>query len=130
MSKHELIAMTRREVENLQRDRIDLMPDVLKDTYERMSAERFAEAAQLRAIGDAQRRRPHPPRRARHRRNVTGLAADFVRVAVELRDFHVRRLAVALLAALHVDIPPPLELGVGAGRRGRGCDHGRLARPD
>lgn len=37
--------------------RTDLMPDVLKDTYERMSAERFAEAAQLRAIGDAQRRR-------------------------------------------------------------------------
>ena len=30
MSKHELIAITRREVENLQRDRIDLMPDVLK----------------------------------------------------------------------------------------------------
>ncbi len=33
--------------------RTDLMPDVLKDTYERMSAERFAEAAQLRAIGEA-----------------------------------------------------------------------------
>lgn len=37
--------------------RTDLMPDVLKDTYDRMNAERFAEAAQLRAIGDAQRRR-------------------------------------------------------------------------
>ena len=35
--------------------RTDLMPDVLKDTYDRMNAERFAEAAQLRAIGDAQR---------------------------------------------------------------------------
>jgi membrane protease subunit HflC len=37
--------------------RTDLMPDVLKDTYDRMNAERFAEAAQLRAIGDAERRR-------------------------------------------------------------------------
>ena len=37
--------------------RTDLMPDVLKDTYDRMNAERFAEAAQLRAIGDAARRR-------------------------------------------------------------------------
>jgi membrane protease subunit HflC len=34
--------------------RTDLMPDVLKDTYERMSAERFAEAAELRAVGEAQ----------------------------------------------------------------------------
>ena len=34
--------------------RTDLMPDVLKDTYERMSAERFAEAAELRAVGQAQ----------------------------------------------------------------------------
>lgn len=33
--------------------RTDLMPDVLKDTYERMNAERFAEAAELRAIGTA-----------------------------------------------------------------------------
>lgn len=37
--------------------RTDLMPDVLKDTYDRMNAERFAEAEQLRAIGDAERRR-------------------------------------------------------------------------
>ncbi len=37
--------------------RTDLMSDVLKDTYDRMNAERFAEAAQLRAIGDAARRR-------------------------------------------------------------------------
>lgn len=34
--------------------RTDLMPDVLKDTYDRMSAERFAEAAELRAVGQAQ----------------------------------------------------------------------------
>jgi membrane protease subunit HflC len=34
--------------------RTDLMPDVLKDTYERMSAERFAEAAELRAVGQAE----------------------------------------------------------------------------
>ncbi len=33
--------------------RTDLMPEVLKDTYERMNAERFAEAAQLRAMGRA-----------------------------------------------------------------------------
>lgn len=37
--------------------RTDLMQDVLKDTYDRMNAERFAEAEQLRAIGDAERRR-------------------------------------------------------------------------
>ena len=37
--------------------RTDLMTDVLKDTYDRMNAERFAEAAQLRAIGDTARRR-------------------------------------------------------------------------
>ncbi len=34
--------------------RTDLMPEVLNDTYERMSAERFAEAAELRAIGQAE----------------------------------------------------------------------------
>ena len=34
--------------------RTDLMPEVLNDTYDRMSAERLAEAAQLRAIGEAQ----------------------------------------------------------------------------
>ena len=33
--------------------RTDLLPEVLKDTYERMSAERYAEAAQLRAQGRA-----------------------------------------------------------------------------
>ena len=37
--------------------RTDLMQDVLKDTYDRMNAERFAEAAQLRAVGDTARRR-------------------------------------------------------------------------
>ncbi len=45
------------EIVDVRIRRTDLMPDVLKDTYERMSAERFAEAAQLRAVGDAQRRR-------------------------------------------------------------------------
>jgi membrane protease subunit HflC len=34
--------------------RTDLMPEVLQDTYDRMSAERLAEAAQLRAIGESQ----------------------------------------------------------------------------
>ncbi len=34
--------------------RTDLMPEVLQDTYDRMSAERLAEAAELRAIGEAQ----------------------------------------------------------------------------
>ncbi|MGE0210572.1 MAG: protease modulator HflC [Parvibaculaceae bacterium] len=34
--------------------RTDLMPDVLNDTYARMNAERFAEAAELRAVGQAQ----------------------------------------------------------------------------
>ena len=34
--------------------RTDLMPEVLQDTYDRMSAERLAEAAELRAVGDAQ----------------------------------------------------------------------------
>ena len=60
----EIRDQVKREAENLGIDiidvrirRTDLMPEVLKDTYERMSAERFAEAAQLRAIGDAQRRR-------------------------------------------------------------------------
>ncbi len=33
--------------------RTDLLPEVLKDTYERMNAERFAEAAELRAVGRA-----------------------------------------------------------------------------
>jgi modulator of FtsH protease HflC len=34
--------------------RTDLMPEVLRDTYDRMSAERLAEAALLRAIGESQ----------------------------------------------------------------------------
>jgi membrane protease subunit HflC len=33
--------------------RTDLMPEVLQDTYDRMSAERLAEAAELRAIGES-----------------------------------------------------------------------------
>ncbi|MGI9379213.1 MAG: protease modulator HflC [Methyloligellaceae bacterium] len=45
------------EIVDVRIRRTDLTDEVLKDTYERMSAERFAEAAQLRAIGDAQRRR-------------------------------------------------------------------------
>ena len=45
------------EIVDVRIRRTDLMQDVLKDTYDRMNAERFAEAAQLRAIGDAQRRR-------------------------------------------------------------------------
>ncbi len=42
------------EVVDVRIRRTDLMPDVLKDTYDRMNAERFAEAAQLRAVGQAQ----------------------------------------------------------------------------
>ncbi|MGB5215162.1 MAG: protease modulator HflC [Anderseniella sp.] len=34
--------------------RTDLLEQVLKDTYARMNAERFAEAAELRAVGEAQ----------------------------------------------------------------------------
>jgi hypothetical protein len=34
--------------------RTDLMPDVLQETYDRMSAERLAEAALLRAVGESQ----------------------------------------------------------------------------
>ena len=45
------------EIVDVRVRRTDLMPDVLKDTYDRMNAERFAEAAQLRAVGDAERRR-------------------------------------------------------------------------
>jgi membrane protease subunit HflC len=55
--------------------RTDLMPEVLKDTYERMSAERFSEAAQLRAIGDAQRRRI----RAEAEREAVELVANATR---------------------------------------------------
>lgn len=42
------------EIVDVRIRRTDLMPDVLKDTYERMNAERFAEAAELRAVGEAQ----------------------------------------------------------------------------
>jgi membrane protease subunit HflC len=42
------------EVVDVKIRRTDLMPDVLKDTYDRMNAERFAEAAELRAVGEAQ----------------------------------------------------------------------------
>lgn len=49
--------------------RTELMPDVLQDTYARMSAERFAEAAELRAIGQAQ---------------ATRIEAEADRAAVEL----------------------------------------------
>jgi membrane protease subunit HflC len=42
------------EIVDVRIRRTDLMPDVLKDTYDRMGAERFAEAAQLRAVGQAQ----------------------------------------------------------------------------
>lgn len=45
------------EIVDVRIRRTDLMPDVLKDTYDRMNAERFAEAAELRAVGDAERRR-------------------------------------------------------------------------
>ncbi len=45
------------EIVDVRIRRTDLMQDVLKDTYDRMNAERFAEAAQLRAVGDAARRR-------------------------------------------------------------------------
>lgn len=42
------------EIVDVRIRRTELMPDVLQDTYARMSAERFAEAAELRAIGQAQ----------------------------------------------------------------------------
>jgi membrane protease subunit HflC len=42
------------EIVDVRIRRTDLMPDVLKDTYDRMGAERFAEAAELRAVGQAQ----------------------------------------------------------------------------
>ena len=41
------------EVVDVRIRRTDLLPEVLKDTYERMSAERYAEAAELRARGRA-----------------------------------------------------------------------------
>ena len=42
------------EVVNVRIRRTDLMPEVLQDTYALMSAKRLAEAALLRAIGEAQ----------------------------------------------------------------------------
>ena len=39
------------EIVDVRIRKTDLMQDVLKQTYERMNAERFAEAAQLRAVG-------------------------------------------------------------------------------
>ena len=57
---HEIAQIVRPEAKALGIDivdvrvrRTDLMPEVLKDTYDRMNAERFAEAAQLRAVGRA-----------------------------------------------------------------------------
>jgi membrane protease subunit HflC len=73
---HEIRDQVRREAESLgiqivdvRIRRTELMPDVLHDTYERMSAERFAEAAELRAIGQAQ---------------ATRIQAEADRAAVEL----------------------------------------------
>ena len=43
------------EIVDVRIRRTDLMPQVLNETYARMNAERFAEAAQLRAVGEAQR---------------------------------------------------------------------------
>ena len=45
------------EIVDVRVRRTDLTPDVLNDTYDRMNAERFAEAANLRAIGETARRR-------------------------------------------------------------------------
>jgi modulator of FtsH protease HflC len=42
------------EIVDVRIRRTDLMPEVMNDTYERMSAERFAEAAELRAVGQAE----------------------------------------------------------------------------
>jgi membrane protease subunit HflC len=42
------------EVVDVKIRRTDLLQQVLQDTYARMNAERFAEAAQLRAVGEAQ----------------------------------------------------------------------------
>ena len=42
------------EVVDVRIRRTNLMPEVMNDTYERMNAERFAEAAQLRAVGQAE----------------------------------------------------------------------------
>ncbi|HUE44621.1 MAG TPA: protease modulator HflC [Aestuariivirgaceae bacterium] len=73
---HEIRDQVRREAESLGIEIVDvrirrteLMPDVLQDTYARMSAERFAEAAELRAIGQAQ---------------ATRIEAEADRAAVEL----------------------------------------------
>ena len=42
------------EIVDVRIRRTDLMPEVMNDTYERMRAERFAEAAELRAVGQAE----------------------------------------------------------------------------
>ena len=42
------------EIVDVRVRRTDLMPKVFEQTYERMSAERFAEAAEIRAVGQAQ----------------------------------------------------------------------------
>ena len=68
--------------------RTDLMPDVLKDTYDRMNAERFAEAAELRAVGEAQ---------------ATRIKAEADRQAVEVgQDIRLSSIAIknALVAGL------------------------------
>ena len=45
------------EIVDVRIRRTDLRPEVLNDTFDRMNAERFAEAEQLRAVGVAQRQR-------------------------------------------------------------------------
>ena len=42
------------EIVDVRVRRTDLMPKVFEQTYERMNAERFAEAAEIRAVGQAQ----------------------------------------------------------------------------
>lgn len=69
------------EIVDVRVRRTDLMPDVLKDTYERMNAERFAEAAELRAVGQAQAARI----RAEADRQKVELVADAQREAEIIR---------------------------------------------
>ena len=56
------------EVVDVRIRRTDLMPEVMNDTYERMNAERFAEAAQLRAVGQAEAAASGPRPTARRSR--------------------------------------------------------------
>jgi membrane protease subunit HflC len=65
------------EVVDVRVRRTDLMPDVLQDTYDRMKAEREAEAAQLRAVGEAEQRRI----RAEAEREATVMLAEAQREA-------------------------------------------------